>query len=51
MQKTLPKGWKWVKLGEVSEIITGNTPSKQVNDFYDKRYANFFKPDDFNDNV
>ena len=26
MQKQLPAGWKWVKLGEVTEVILGQSP-------------------------
>ena len=26
MSDTLPKGWKWVKLGDEIEIIDGDTP-------------------------
>jgi len=29
MSDTLPKGWKWVKLGEVGIVITGKTPSSK----------------------
>jgi len=33
MSDTLPKGWKWVKLGEVAEIKMGQSPeSKYYND-------------------
>ncbi len=30
MQKTLPKGWKWVKIGEVAQIVSGSTPRTDV---------------------
>ncbi|EPE8492233.1 restriction endonuclease subunit S [Campylobacter coli] len=42
----LPQGWEVKKLGEISEIITGSTPSKSNLDFYGKDYP-FFKPSDF----
>jgi len=29
MSDTLPKGWKWEKLGEVGIVITGKTPSSK----------------------
>ena len=34
MQKTLPNGWKWVKIGEVCETITGGTPLKGKNEYF-----------------
>jgi len=30
MSDTLPKGWKWVKLGEIAEIKTGKTNSQDA---------------------
>ena len=33
-QKELPTGWKWVKLGDVCEVVTGNTPKKADDSFY-----------------
>jgi len=30
----LPKGWKWVKLGEEFDFIGGGTPSKQNSDYW-----------------
>jgi len=29
MSEKIPKGWKWVKLGEVGIVITGKTPSSK----------------------
>lgn len=42
----LPQGWEVKKLGEIGEIVTGLTPSKNNLDFYGKDYP-FFKPSDF----
>ncbi|MBF7059901.1 restriction endonuclease subunit S, partial [Campylobacter volucris] len=42
----LPRGWEVKKLGEIGEIVTGLTPSKNNLDFYGKDYP-FFKPSDF----
>ncbi len=41
----LPKGWKWVRLGEVAEIVTGGTPSKKHPEYYGGHFP-FFKPSD-----
>ena len=34
MSKTLPPDWKEVPLGDVAEVITGNTPSRANSDYY-----------------
>ena len=47
----LPEGWKWVKLGEVSEIITGSTPSKKISEFYDIIEFPFYKPTDLEQGI
>lgn len=39
--------WEKVKLGEVAEIVTGNTPSKKDMSLYGNDYP-FFKPTDLN---
>ena len=31
-QPTLPKTWKWAKLGQLCEITGGGTPSRSVGD-------------------
>ena len=41
----LPEGWAWCKLGDIGEIITGNTPSKGEESFYGNDFP-FFKPND-----
>ncbi len=34
-QKQLPKGWKWVRLGEVIEyIFSGGTPNTKIEEYY-----------------
>lgn len=35
MYKQPPKGWKLVKLGEVTKIISGATPKSEVRDYWD----------------
>lgn len=32
--KELPKGWVETKIGKVAKIITGNTPSKNISEYY-----------------
>ena len=43
---TIPSNWAWTRLGEVNEIITGNTPSKNENTFWENKDIFFVKPDD-----
>ena len=43
---TIPCNWVWTRLGEVNEIITGNTPSKNENTFWENKDIFFVKPDD-----
>ena len=38
---------KKVKLGDLGKIITGNTPSKKLSEFYNSNDTPFIKPDDF----
>ncbi len=44
---TNPKGWDSLKLGEIGEIITGNTPSRKQPEFYGK-YIEWIKSDNIN---
>ncbi|OFI07631.1 type-1 restriction enzyme EcoKI specificity protein [Clostridium acetireducens DSM 10703] len=39
------------KIYELGEILTGNTPSKKNNEFYDSKDIMFIKPDDINNNI
>ncbi len=39
-----------VKLGDLGQVITGNTPSKKNKEFYNSRDINFFKPGDIDEN-
>ena len=41
----IPENWEWCRLGEIGEIITGNTPSKSNKEYYGNKYP-FFKPTD-----
>lgn len=41
----LPEGWKWCRLGDVANTITGSTPSKKKSELYGNFFP-FFKPAD-----
>lgn len=43
----LPQSWEWKSLGDIGEIITGTTPSKNNSNFYGNEYP-LFKPSDLN---
>jgi len=43
----LPGGWKWVKVSDVGEIVTGTTPSKKVVEYYGNDFP-LYKPTDLN---
>jgi len=43
MDTVLPKGWKWQKLGDVCDVVTGTTPPKSDSSNYGKDIP-FFKP-------
>lgn len=43
---TIPSNWMWTRLGDVNEIITGNTPSKNESSFWENKDIFFVKPDD-----
>lgn len=47
MEKQLPKNWVETTLGNVSNIVTGNTPSKSNDEFYGD-YIPWVKPGDIN---
>ena len=46
----LPKGWVWTTVGEIGDVVTGNTPSKDNLDFYGGNIP-FFKPTDLEQGV
>ena len=46
----LPKGWEWATLGEIGEITTGNTPSKDNKEYYGGNIP-FFKPTDLEQGI
>ena len=43
----LPKGWVWIKIRQIGEVVTGKTPKKSNPDYYGGNYP-FFKPGDLN---
>ena len=46
----MPKNWSICSLGDVSEVVTGGTPSKSNKDFYNGSFP-FFKPADLEQGV
>ncbi len=46
----MPEGWCWTTLGEIGEVVTGSTPSKDVKDYYGG-YIPFFKPTDLEQGI
>jgi len=46
-QSELPEGWKWVKLGEVVKIVSGNTP-KDLESISNTGSLPFYKVSDMN---
>ena len=42
----LPREWEVVKLGEVGNVITGNTPSKKNKEYWENGEIDFIKPPD-----
>lgn len=44
----IPSNWRWVRLGDVNLIQTGNTPPKSNPDFYNSNDIPFVKPGDLN---
>lgn len=42
----LPEGWCWCRLDNVADIITGCTPSKSCQEYYENGNIPFFKPSD-----
>ena len=46
----LPEGWKWCRLGDVGETLTGSTPSKKKTEYYGGDFP-FFKPADLEQGI
>ena len=45
---SIPNTWRWVRLGEIFETVTGKTPPKANGDYYGGEYP-FYKPDNIVD--
>ncbi len=43
----LPEGWSFCKINNIGEILTGNTPSKDVIEYWNTNDIPFVKPPDF----
>lgn len=46
----LSEGWKWVKVKDVGEIVTGTTPAKKNFEFYGNDFP-LYKPTDLNSGI
>ena len=46
----MPSSWVWTTLGDIAEIITGNTPSKDIKEYYNGNIP-FFKPTDLEQGI
>ena len=46
----LPESWKWCRLGDVGETLTGSTPSKKKTEYYGGNFP-FFKPADLEQGI
>lgn len=45
------KGWEVKKLGDISTIVTGNTPSRKILDFYNDDFIEWIKSDNIDDSI
>ena len=43
----LPESWRWVRICDIGEVVTGGTPAKENSSFYGGRYP-LYKPSDLN---
>ncbi len=46
----VPEGWVWTTIGNVGEVITGTTPSKDIEEYYGGDIP-FFKPSDLEQGI
>ena len=42
----LPEGWKWVRLGDITKIVGGGTPSSSVKEYYEDGNIAWISPSD-----
>ena len=48
MIDNLPNGWRIEELNKCGKIVTGKTPSKRIEEYWNSNDISFIKPDDFN---
>ena len=46
----IPDSWEWVPVAEIGEIVTGNTPPKDIQEYYGGDIS-FFKPTDLEQGI
>lgn len=42
----IPNNWYWSKLGEITSVIGGGTPSSKINEYYDNGDIAWITPSD-----
>ncbi|PWB21484.1 restriction endonuclease subunit S [Flavobacterium sp. HTF] len=50
-QKKVPDTWKWVALSDIGIIVTGNTPSTRIKEYYQSDDIPFYKPTDLEQGI
>lgn len=46
IKRTLPVGWRWVKIGEITEVSTGGTPDTNRPEYYENGNIRWLKSGD-----
>ncbi len=46
----IPESWEWVTVADLGEIVTGNTPAKDIQEYYGGEIP-FFKPTDLEQGI
>lgn len=46
----IPESWKWIRINDLGEVVTGGTPSKQNKEYYGDEYP-FYKPGDLDKGI
>lgn len=50
-QNKIPDAWKWVTLDDIGIVVTGNTPSTRIKEYYQSDDIPFYKPTDLEQGI